>query len=67
MQGEKDKNYWLKVFLCREVTHSRAGTSPWCGVEVELKMGGLGWKLGNEQDMIPHLVQSVLPIIYSVY
>lgn len=67
MRGEKDKNYWLTVFPCREVTQPRAGTSLWFGVEVEIKMRGLGWKLGNEQEMIPNFVQSVLTIIYSVY
>lgn len=39
MRGEKDKNYWLKVFPCREVTHPRAGTSLWFGVEIEVKTG----------------------------
>lgn len=67
MRGEKDKNYWLKVFPCREVRQPRAGTSLWFGVEVEIKMGSLGWKRGNEQEMIPHLVQSVLSIINIIY
>lgn len=47
MRGEKDKNYWLKAFPCREVTYPREGTSLWFGVEVEIKMEMEKWAVSR--------------------